>query len=185
MGLPAKLSITNSNYRGLGDDLENWETLRFSQDVPLLKGKFSVDVGRRQRTDWDKNGFPVFEGGMAFEAKYKQNLTEHTRCYARFRTYGGDKQLRFAVGASIPLNDEISMYADVHRSTAYIKQDDNTSKKVKYGGWIGLDYNPKWAKGLNIWVEPLQTNNNGEEITVSANLGTSINVHDAYNWFNK
>ena len=184
MGLPAKLSITNSNYSGIGKDLENWETLRFSQSVQLLKGgTVSADVGRRQYTEWDDNGYPTFGSGTAFEAKYKQKLTEHTRAYVRYRTYGKNNQVRVAVGGSIPASDELSIYADVHRTAMY--SPDEEKPKIKKGGWIGLDYNPKWAKGLNIWFEPFQINSDGEKIATSGNLGTSINVHEVYKWFNK
>ena len=184
MGLPSKLSITNSNYSGLGKDMENWETVRYSLDLPVLKGAtISTDIGLRQSVEWDKEGYLTFGHSAAFEVKYKQKLTEHTRAYARYRAYGKNSQIRIAAGASVPLSDEFGIYGDIHKS--FMFSPDEEKPKVKTGGWVGFDYNPKWANGLNIWVEPVQINSNGEELTVSGNLGTSINIHEASKWFNK
>lgn len=184
MGLPVKLSITNSNYSGYDKDLENWETLRGSADLPILKGAtISADIGRRQYTDWDDDGFPIFGSCTAFEAKYKQKITDNTRCYVRYRNYDKKNQIRLAAGGSVPLSDELSCYGDIHRTATYSPNEDKP--KIKIGGWVGLDYNPKWAKGLNIWVEPVQVNTDGNVTTCAFNMGTSINVQKAYKWFKK
>ena len=180
MGLPAKLSITNSNYIGYGKDVENWETLRISQNLPILKGAtLSFDIGAREYTEFNSDGTFSSSFSPAFEAKYKQKFTDNTRAYIRYRNYGTKEQLRVAAGGSVPLNKNLSLYGDVH-ATMTQSLDCEKNPNYKVGGWVGLDYNCPHVKGLNIWCEPIQINSkigeikpNESRVSIAGNCGIS------------
>lgn len=180
MGLPAKLSITNSNYVGYGKDVESWETVRISQNLPILKGaSVSMDIGVREYTEFKPDRTHNCTISPAFEAKYKQKFTDNARGYIRYRNFGTKEQWRISAGGSVPLNNNLSLYGDVH-GTVTQSLDYEKNPNYKTGGWIGIDYNCPNIKGLNIWCEPLQINSkigelkpNESRVTFAGNCGMS------------
>ena len=175
MGLPAKLSLTSSNYLTHGEpkkvaeanyykehaDLESLVSGRVSFNLPILEGaSLSLDVGAASTIKFNNENNPK-ENVTTLpysEIKYKQNFAKvgdfTFRGYGRQRITGKNVQERISAGVSYKVNDKLSLYADGHYT---IKVSDNMFDH-KAGGWVGVDYNP--AKNLNIWVEPVQINRN-------------------------
>ena len=181
MGLPAKISITNSNYIGYSGNVETWETVRVSQNIPILKGAtVSADVGLRQYTDWDENGIHT-SSSPAFQAMGRVKFSDHTRGYIRYRNYDQTEQVRIAGGASFPVTDNLSVYGDLH-GTMKKSMDYNSTPSYTAGGWVGFSYDSKSIPGLNIWCDALQVNAKLGEIkpdenrvSFAGNFGVSYN----------
>lgn len=181
MGLPAKISLTSSNYAGFSGNLESWQTLRVSQDLPILKGAtVSADVGLRQYTIRDENGVNI-SSSQAFETKYRQKFTDHTRGYIRYRNYGQTEQVRIAAGASFPVTEKLSVYGDLH-GTMKSSLDYNSNPSYTAGGWVGLSYDSESIPGLSAWCELPQVNvklgeikPNESRVSFAGNCGISYN----------
>lgn len=182
MGEPIKVKIlgTNSSYVGYKKDkvnnLENWTTARLSIDVPVLcGGTASLDAGAKTVVDFGEDELKC-NVHPAFEAKYKQKFTNNdklnARAYVRWRNSEGSNQLRLAAGSSYSVNKNLSIYADAHYTVSGIG-DGEPGVSKKAGGWVGVDYNVKSVKGLNIWVEPIQINTDGEKLSYATNAGIS------------
>ena len=189
MGLPAKLSITNSNYFDHGKleeiapgdfnkenmGLESIVSGRVSMNTSILEGGIlSLDLGIDRNQSFGENS--TSSVSPFTELKYKQNILKYgnftLRGYGRQRVTGEKIQERVSLGGSYKLNDEISVYADGH----YTAKFGPNSFNHKVGCWFGIDYSPKWAKGLNIWLEPVQINHDlsSGNRTIASNGGISF-----------
>ena len=132
------VSLASSNY--ISNDVESLNTLRVS-----AKTKFGTTLSTDFGADFN---FEKIDNKItttikpAFEAKIKQNIASipmsetsvNFRTYARYRHIGNANQLRIAAGASVPLNDKLSVYADAHYTTKF------QEGKDKIGIWAGFDY---------------------------------------------
>ena len=182
MGLPAKLSITSSNYVEAGKSVENWQTVRLSHDISLWDGAtVSADIGFRQYTERKDDGELEFSFSPAFEAKYKQKFSDYARMYLRYRNYGLSKQMRVAAGATTPKHKGVSAYADAHFT---MKQTLDYKKDTKYttGAWLGIDYTPEKAKNWNFWLEVQENVKLGAISTEEKRFVTAINAGLSYSF---
>lgn len=153
---------------------EQWNTFRISSKTSF-GGTLSADSGVVVTTEPTKYGMER-TSEPAFEVKYKQDFGKadvlgtdiEFHAYMRYRNVNIDKnQLRLAAGGSIPLNDNLSIYADAHYTT-------NLEGNNKIGCWIGADY--KVNDKVSVWVEPVQYNHTlGGGNAVMSNFGVSIN----------
>ena len=163
------LSVASSNY--INSEIESLNTLRLSTSTNR-GGSLNVDAGVDVNITTSDNGLQTTVK-PAFEAKYKQNITSvpffdsslNLRTYARYRKIGDMNQLRLAAGGSVPINDNLSVYADAHYTTKF------EENKDKIGCWTGLDY--KVNNNFSLWCE-LQANKtiNGSS-DMSGNVGLS------------
>ena len=160
-----------SNYA----ESEQWNTFRISSNTSF-GGTLSADAGVVVNLNPTENGMERTVE-PAVEVKYKQNIATVPvldrditfRGYARYRNVCVDKnQLRLATGASIPLNNNVSIYTDAHYTT-------NFKGNNKFGGWIGVDW--KVNDKVSVWVEPVQYNHTiGGGNNVMSNFGVSVNL---------
>lgn len=165
------LKYATSNY----GESEQWNTFRVSSNTSF-GGTLSADAGVVVNTKSTENGINRTTA-PAFEAKYKQDIAKVPvfdtdvafRAYMRYRNVNIDKnQLRLAAGASIPLTDNLSVYADAHYTT-------NFEGNNKVGGWVGVDW--KVSDKVSVWVEPVQYNHTiGGGNNVMSNFGVSVNL---------
>ncbi len=173
MGLPAKLSITNSNYtsfkkeddgRIILKDIESWVTLRQSEKIQFKNGGlFSRDAGIKVVTNFEGEQ-PDIKVTPAFEAKYRQKLTDNEKINlsAGGRARISDElQFRGFAGANYKVTDKLSVSADLHYTIGTSNLFDSekpTKTSQKAGEYLSLSY--KATPHLNIWCDPVQVNYN-------------------------
>lgn len=157
--------FSTANYVSLNDkgvsEVESWNTGRIAVSVPVGHGgTASFDAGIKTVANFSEEE-PNFNNNLAFEAKYKQNLTNNdklnARAYLRWRNSEGSNQVRGAIGASYKIDKNFSIYADGHYTVSGIC-DGKDGVSQKYGGWVGASYKNLWAEG--------QYNNSGPSINV-------------------
>ncbi|MBR1776358.1 autotransporter outer membrane beta-barrel domain-containing protein [bacterium] len=151
------ICVASSNYLSSDGVLQNLNTVRVSANV-VKGGTLSADFGIN--TNINLSNGTSSQPSPAFETKYKQNFGNNFRAYARYRHYDRDvDQLRIAAGASIPINDKLSFYADGHYTTKFEEGKDS------FGFWVGADY--KINKHLSVWAEPFQKNFSTQNVTMN------------------
>lgn len=192
MVLPAKLSITNSNYTSFtkntnGEtklkEVESWVTLRSSKNISVWKGgTFSRDAGVKLVTNFEGER-PTLTATPAFEAKYKQNIINNEDLNLSLGIRGrlsNEINGRFYAEETYKANDKLSFSGALHYTVStngVFNPEQRTTIGQKAGGYLTVSY--QVTPRLNIWCDPVQVNYNiskgGWEVFPNAGFSYKLN----------